>query len=120
MLVILLALIILAIITVIYAITQEMSEGGFEPPTPGSLPEREPRSAMSPVLYRAEPLRQGTDAPSGVLRTYAAVTSPPSATGAIASGALGVSVRADGSGSGSSSAMVPSTSDRRISIFLRG
>ena len=38
--------------------SSKMSEGGFEPPAPGYLPERVTRPAMSPVLYRAEPLRQ--------------------------------------------------------------
>jgi hypothetical protein len=99
---------------------RRVSEGGFEPPTPGSLPGRGSRPAMSPVLYRAEPLRQGTDAPSRVLQPYAAEASPPSATGATASGAIGTSGIADGSGIGRSSAIVPSTSDRRISIFFSG
>ena len=120
MLVILLALIVSAIILVTFIILEDVSEGGFEPPTPGSLPGRGPRPAMSPVLYRAEPLRQGTDAPSGVLRTYAAVVSPPSATGGATSGEIGVSGIAVGSDIGSSSAIVPSTSERRISIFLSG
>ncbi len=81
-----------------------------------------PQRAMSPVLYQAEPLRQeihGSTGPScPPTRLYAAgagasadMASAPPSEGVPTSGA---------SEDGSSSAICPSTSDRRISIFLRG
>src|SRR5208282_1952846 len=96
-----------------------VSEGGFEPPAPGYLPGRGTRPAMSPVLYRAEPLRQESDAPSRVLPGYAAGPSPASATAASSGGGVG-SERGVVSGPGISSAIWPRTSERRISIFLIG
>jgi hypothetical protein len=79
------------------------------------------RPAMSPVLYRAEPLRQGTGAPRGVLPAYGPVMSPPAATSTAGAGGDGASTGVAGSGMGGrSSEMMPRTSDRRISIFLSG
>src|SRR5208283_1161691 len=98
-----------------------MSEGGFEPPTPGYLPGRGTRPAMSPVLYRAEPLRQESDASSRALGAYAAGPSPASVTeAATSSGGVDGSGMAVGSGTGISSEIMPRTSERRISIFLSG
>ena len=77
------------------------------------------RPAMSPVLYRAEPLRQEPNAPGQVPETYAAEPSPAAVTVAASAGD-GPSARATGSGDGTSSDIVPNTSERRISIFFRG
>ncbi len=92
-------------------------------PRPQDLSRGAPaHRAMSPVLYQAEPLRQETDRWTG--------PSPPPtriyADGAGASAAVGIASLSEGaptsaaSEDGSSSAICPSTSERRISIFLSG
>jgi hypothetical protein len=106
--------------TTALARTTRVSEGGFEPPAPGSLPRNVVACpAMSPVLYRAEPLRQGCTAPEVRAESHADVALPALTSGA-SSGSGGPSAAAAVSSAGASSDIVPRTSERRISIFFRG